>query len=238
MCTVSFSPLKFNAFILTSNRDETVARGLASAPQRIRRNGIEIICPVDPLASGSWIAASRNQNVVCLLNGAFAKHRHQPPYRMSRGLVVLDAVSHSSAQNFYEGYDLTGIEPFTMVMVNAKEALALHELRWDGAMKYFKELDPVEFHLWSSATLYDAAIQKEKEEKFIREVKLLQEITPEEMILIHRKFLYEHWALPPLRVNEVATLSITTVSGKDQSFQMIYRDLVRKELPLTTLSTS
>src|SRR4030095_9832506 len=98
MCTVSFVPLSNSRFILTSNRDETIKRGLASSPQKINRNGTEIICPVDPLASGSWIGVSEKGRVICLLNGAFERHKHRPPYRMSRGIVVLDALTFSSSE--------------------------------------------------------------------------------------------------------------------------------------------
>src|ERR1044071_8889387 len=141
MCTVSFVPLSNQSFILTSNRDEAVARGLASAPAIIEKENYRLVCPVDPLASGTWIAASNYGDVICLLNGAFKRHRHQPPYRKSRGLVVMDYFDAGDPKKFSDEYDLTGIEPFTMVMVHRKNSLQLFELRWDGNQKYFAQLD-------------------------------------------------------------------------------------------------
>src|SRR6476619_3650958 len=114
MCTVSFVPFTKNHFILTSNRDETTARGLASSPVIIEKETYKLVCPIDPLASGTWIAASNYGDMICLLNGAFKRHKHLPPYRKSRGLVVLDYFDTGEPEKFAAEYDLSNIEPFTM----------------------------------------------------------------------------------------------------------------------------
>src|SRR5262245_45879473 len=132
MCTVSFVPQKRNQFILTSNRDETVASGLASAPPIIEKKNYKILCPVDPLAKWTWIAASDYGDVLCLLNGAFGRHKRKLPYRMSRGLVVLDYFSVGDPEAFNRDYDLTNIEPFTLVMVHRGKSPQLFQLKWDG----------------------------------------------------------------------------------------------------------
>ncbi|HYV94566.1 MAG TPA: NRDE family protein [Chitinophagales bacterium] len=230
MCTVSFVPLANQHFILTSNRDETVARGLASAPVIIEKEKYQLVCPVDPLASGTWIAASNFGDVVCLLNGAFKKHKHQPPYRKSRGLVVMDYFDVGDPKKFSSEYDLTGIEPFTMVMGHRKNSLQLFELRWDGNQKYFIQLDENDFHLWSSATLYNDEIADGKKKQFKTQLDAEKEISPEKLIGIHQHFLYEDWVKPPERVQVVSTLSITSVSQTVEKLEMNYCDLVRKEM--------
>jgi hypothetical protein len=154
---------------------------------------------------------------------------------MSRGIVVLDSLLSSSAEHFATSYDLDGIEPFTMVMVEWKENYSLHELRWDGSQKYFRKLDETAFHLWSSATLYPPQMMVAKEKLFAEHLSRVKEIAVGSMIDLHGQFLYEDWLKPPERVEVVATLSITAVAGNQTSLSMNYRDLVRKELPLTTL---
>lgn len=239
MCTVSFVPFSKNHFILTSNRDETTARGLASSPVIIEKETYKLVCPVDPLASGTWIAASSYGDMICLLNGAFKRHKHLPPYRKSRGLVVLDYFDLGDPEKFVAEYDLSGIEPFTMVMVSRRNGTQLFELRWDGNDKFFKELDAMKWHTWSSATLYNDALIKKKNEEF---EELLSEsvqslpIRPETMIDIHLRFLYEDWVKPPERVDVVATLSITCAESNSNELKMHYRDLVRKELPVTSIA--
>jgi len=234
MCTVSFVPLNKNHFILTSNRDETVARGLASSPVIIQKEGYQLVYPVDPLASGTWIAASGYGDVVCLLNGAFKKHRHLPPYRKSRGLVVLDYFDVGDPEKFAAAYDLSGIEPFTMVILCGSAYTQLYELRWDGNQKYFKKMNEDEHHQWSSVTLYNEELIEKKNIRFEEELTDLAKkgpVDPAGMVNIHKGFLYEDWVKPPERVDVVATLSITAVESNGEWIRMHYRDLVRKELP-------
>ncbi len=237
MCTVSFVPAGIRSCILTSNRDESLQRGLAMAPRRLLYNGSVIICPQDPLAHGSWIAAGEKGRLTCLLNGAFKRHKRHLPYRMSRGRVVLDSLTFDSAASFAAAYDFTYIEPFTMVMVSNDEDLLLYELRWDGHQKHFKELNASERQLWSSATLYDAEMMAEKESVFEKCMDALQAISAHTLSGIHEKhFRYEDWVLPPARVTEVATLSVTAVECNPDQSSMYYRDLVNKELPVAVLS--
>jgi len=235
VCTVSFVPLKNQEFILTSNRDETVARGLASAPTIIQKKNYRIVCPVDPLASGTWIAASDYGDVICLLNGAFGRHKRKLPYRMSRGLVVPDYFEIGNPEIFNRDYDLTNIEPFTLVMVHRGNSLQLFELKWDGSRKYFQQLHQNEFHLWSSPTLYKNEMAEQKKIEFRKELDAEKNISPEKLIAIHRHFLYENWVRPPERVEVVSTLSITSVKETTQLLEMNYRDLVRKEIEIATI---
>lgn len=96
MCTVTYLPVS-TGFVLTQNRDEAPTR----SPQIIskeKRFGTELLFPKDTKAGGTWIATARDGRTACLLNGAFEKHKHEPPYRLSRGLVLLDFLdgpSHS-----------------------------------------------------------------------------------------------------------------------------------------------
>ena len=146
MCTVSYVPLGSGNFILTSNRDENPDR-ITHQPgeettiietDTLPTGQAGIICPKDSKAGGSWIAMSANGKVACLLNGAFAKHKHAPPYRKSRGLVLMEYFSFKSASKFFENTNLEGIENFTLLMLEMGE---FYELRWDGKEKYFKKID-------------------------------------------------------------------------------------------------
>ena len=219
-----------------------MARGLASAPVIIPKEKYRVVCPVDPLASGTWIAASDYGDVVCLLNGAFKKHKHRPPYRLSRGIVVLNYFESGNPEQFSADYNLGNIEPFTMVIVHRGKKPELYELRWDGKEKFFTPLNEKEFHLWSSATLYDeesAARKLSSFQKILSEerarIENRGEISPEKLISIHRQFLYEEWVKPPQRVTEVSTLSVTAVESGFESLTMHYRDLVNKEKQLTSI---
>jgi Transport and Golgi organisation 2 len=148
---------------MTSNRDENVQRQNAAAPAFHEINNKRIIFPKDAKAGGTWFAASDTGTVAILLNGAFVKHIPAPPYRKSRGLVLLDIIGAGDPFDHFNEIDLFQIEPFTLVLFQNPH---LYELRWDEKRKYVKQLNTHEFHIWSSATLYTAEAVAERERIF------------------------------------------------------------------------
>ncbi|HEX3383979.1 MAG TPA: NRDE family protein [Mucilaginibacter sp.] len=150
MCTVTYIPSN-SGFFLTSNRDEHIDRGQALAPLVYYNGKDELLCPKDP-KGGSWVAAKDNGDVVVLLNGAFVKHVVLPWYRKSRGLILLDIISAERPERYYQGLNLDGIEPFTLILYTSGK---LYECRWDGGKKWMTAINSRRAHIWSSATLYD-----------------------------------------------------------------------------------
>src|SRR5437763_13365204 len=136
MCTVTFIPSAGKIYI-TSNRDEKLLRKQALPPRFYFHNDVQLIYPRDEDAGGTWIAVNNNGNVAVLLNGAFIKHASKPPYRKSRGLILLDIVKSNTALKYFFSTDLTNIEPFTIVLFEKNN---LHECSWDGNKKYHEQL--------------------------------------------------------------------------------------------------
>ena len=60
---------------------------------------------------------------------------------------------------------LEDIEPFTMVLADWNGGLKFYELIWDGQKKHITEL-PLEPKIWSSSTLYNSNMKKERLEWF------------------------------------------------------------------------
>lgn len=115
MCTVTYVPTK-SGFQLTSNRDENINRGKAVAPRTYQNGNYTLLYPKDADRNGSWIAAKNNGDIVVLLNGAFVKHKAIPPYKTSRGLVLMDIINAQNPFLFYQDIDLIAVEPFTLVL--------------------------------------------------------------------------------------------------------------------------
>ncbi len=227
MCTVTYVPQINNNFILTSNRDEAAHR----SPQNLSKtelDGVELIFPRDEMAGGTWVATSNDGRVVCLLNGAFEKHKHQPPYRRSRGLMVLDYFEYKSAFDFYEKYDFEGMEPFTFILVGNNE---LHELKWDEKKAHLKKLDANGFYIWSSATLYSPEIKLRRESWFQEWLKDRKDFSLKAVQDFHfnggEKDDWNGFVMN--RMNLVQTVSITNVVKKNDRMQMIYNDLLREK---------
>lgn len=163
MCTVTFIP-QAGGFILTSNRDEDPNREMALPPELYDTDGGKLIFPKDPRGGGSWICTS-SSFTLCLLNGADRFHEKRGPYRHSRGLVVLNFYEYDGVEDFNNRYDLTDVEPFTLVVVDHQQSV-LHQLRWNGISRELRRLNWNQAHIWSSFTLYPEEIIEQREQWF------------------------------------------------------------------------
>ncbi len=164
MCTVTFIPKPDNGFILTSNRDESPHRNTLS-PQGYMVNGVDLMYPKDEVAGGTWIGVSSHKRLICLLNGGFKPHVRKEKYRMSRGIIVTDLLASKNFMTAIETYDFSGIEPFTIILVDWKDEAQLYELIWDGNDKFItqKPFAPI---IWSSSLLYDDGVKANRESWF------------------------------------------------------------------------
>ncbi|SOE22495.1 Transport and Golgi organisation 2 [Spirosomataceae bacterium TFI 002] len=162
MCVLTYIPTGNDNYLLTNNRDESPTRPSALSPAQYLINEQAITFPKDPLGGGTWIAHNNEKSVV-LLNGGHTIHTHKPPYRQSRGLVVLDFFQFETPIEFYEKFEFEGIEPFTLVTTGK----TISEIRWDEDGKTFKEFDSSQPKIWSSVTLYTPAIIQKREDWFL-----------------------------------------------------------------------
>jgi hypothetical protein len=155
MCTLSFYPKPANdGFILTFSRDEMPNRSTVEIVKDVERG---LIYPKDALHGGTWLAVSQiTGRFTCLLNGAFELHERCLPYRKSRGLVLLESFDYSDIEDFWDSYDFTNIEPFTMI---SGENNHFNEFRWDGVERHLRSINNRKWGIWSSCTLYNSKIR-------------------------------------------------------------------------------
>ncbi len=225
MCTVTYLP-SYRGVHITSNRDERYDRGAALEPEKYPgAGGRQLLYPKDIEGGGSWIVLKDNGEAVVLLNGAFARHIYAPPYRRSRGLVLLDLAAAQDPLQRFERLDLTDIEPFTVILYVGG---LLIECRWDGNTRFHQSINPARPHIWSSVTLYDQPARENRERWFVEWQKSWGSQTPsgEEILRFHRRTGAEDSlnGLVINRENKMLTVSITSVciSGKEAS--MTYHD--------------
>ena len=222
MCTVSFIPVH-DKYILTSNRDEKKLRSPAVPPALYNVNGSSLLYPKDADAGGSWMVVNQNGKAGVLLNGAFKKHIAAPPYRKSRGLVLLQLLSVKSPVHGFKGINLHNIEPFTLVLLEDSQ---LYECRWDGNKKYCRLLANDTAYIWSSATLYSEAILKKRERWFTHWRSENPRPTQEEIIRFHH-FAGDGDEQNDLLMNRdgnMLTVSITSLEMSNSKASMVYYD--------------
>lgn len=236
MCTVTYLPLQNGGFIITSNRDERKARPTLP-PQDYLLHNRSIYFPKDTEAGGTWFAASTDYTVV-LLNGAEHKHSHQPPYRKSRGLIMLDFFSYSSPESYAQQHDFEGIEPFTLVIAH-KQSNTLYQFRWDEKQATLIEKESEQPHIWSSATLYDEETRKQRSIWFDNWLSNNNEFTVENILHFHHfgGTGDMHNDLVMDRGGRVQTVSITSIEYQSESPILYYEDIVNQQLYTTQLST-
>lgn len=223
MCTVSFIRVKDKVF-LTSNRDEKHFRSSAVPPTIYETPTGTLLFPKDGDAGGTWIALHENGNAIIFLNGGFVKHVPAPPYRKSRGVILLELVSDPFPAQQFSLMNLAGIEPFTAVIWDDNR---LFECRWDGLKKYQIVLNAEESHLWSSVTLYDEEVILRRKNWFFTWKEQHPEPTLEEILHFHQ-FTGDgdsHNDLLMNRNGQVYTVSITGMEIRKESGFMKYLDL-------------
>ncbi len=224
MCTVSYLPLD-TGFLLTSNRDEWKQRPAALYPKEYLLFNRKITFPKDPQANGTWIAMSK-EFTLCLLNGAFVKHQHKPPYRLSRGLVLLDFYQYLSVEKYITEYNFEGVENFTL-LIKSNTSNAFHEVRWDGTKIHHKVLNHLEKYIWSSCTLYTDEIITERKQWFAEWLSTHKSYTQKDIIHFHTfagKGDHTNDVIMK-RESGVQTVSVTSIQKTVDNLEMKYIEL-------------
>ena len=226
MCTVSYIPFRDHKYF-TTNRDEKITRKPAGTPSLKVHEGTLLIYPVDGEAGGSWIVLKNNGDAAVLLNGAFLCHVSEPPYRKSRGLILLDLITHDRPSYKFSKTDLAEIEPFTVILL---EKNSLYEFRWDGNEKFCRQLPSIRPHIWSSATLYDDLTVKKREQKFAELLNRKPNLTHLDIMRFHQYEMNGEKDIDK-KLNEdnlIETISITSIHLTTDRASMVYEDLRNK----------
>jgi hypothetical protein len=227
MCVLTYIPTSDKGFILTSNRDEATARLAAIPPRKYEVNGHSVFYPKDPQGGGTWIGGC-GQFTLCLLNGGFEKHIPSPPYRQSRGKVILDFYNFLNVNQFFNEYQFEGIEPFTLIIIESNNSLIINEIRWTGTEKQYAVYNNRKAHIWSSVTLYPHEIIQERETWF-KDFMVQNDHNPsQENVLRFHHFGGkgdERNDIKMNRDNALKTISITQFVINEEEFTIHYEDL-------------
>jgi len=228
MCTVTIVPQNKNDFVLTTNRDEAPDR-ISLEPDFYNHENTKLLFPKDKMAGGTWIGVSEKQRVVCVLNGGFEYHERKSSYGKSRGVIAKDILAADAVLETMNHHDLTGVEPFTMVIADWNNGLKFMEWVWDGSQKYITQL-PLEAHIWSSSTLYSPKMKAERL-KWFQNFKLDHQLNAETLLHFHKTAGCGNTDFGVIMDRGfVKTTSITQVEKIDQKVSMRYENLQNSTL--------
>lgn len=223
MCTVSLIPINSEVFVLTSNRDESPQRSVIN-PDVYAHNGCNLLFPKDKKAGGTWIGASCKNRALCLLNGAFVKHNHMSNYTKSRGLIVKDLLAVDDIVKTIKSYKFDKIEPFTLIIADWISEIRFFELVWDRQKVYFKKL-AYKPHFWSSSTLYNTQMKKERRQWFEAFIKS-QKFNKESILNFHQNTHPENQDYGfIMNRTHVKTTSITQIVRQPNKVNIYFKNL-------------
>lgn len=221
MCTVSFYK-DANKTMLTSNRDEHHSRPSALPPQVYATENYQLMYCKDAQANGTWMALRNDGVAIVLLNGAFVRHTPKYPYKKSRGLVLLDIINEENCLEKYQEYDLTAIEPFTLVIYQNS---TLHECIWNSTEKFITQKSTYEKHIWSSVTLYDEAFRKKKENLFHQLIDSKNELSEDDILQFHHSKQDLENGFIINRNEQLLTFSVTQIVLQNTANTFYHHDI-------------
>ena len=175
------------------------------------------------------MALRNDGTAIVLLNGAFERHVPKYPYRKSRGLVLLDIVNEENCLQKFNDYDLTNIEPFTIVLYSDS---CLYECIWNGIEKIITEKFTDEKHIWSSVTLYDVEFRKKKEAFFMQLISSKGELTKDDILSFHHSKQDLQNGFIINRNEQLLTFSVTQII-LDEAKNSFYHHDIRNDKEYT-----
>ena len=223
MCTLTYLPSE-SGFTFTHNRDERMDRPTSKDFRKILVQNTQVYFPKDLEAHGSWIGFSNRGRAVCLLNGGTEAHQRKESYRHSRGLVVLDNFKFENQEAFYHKYDLSEIEPFTLII---KDHDGLWKMVHDHSETKLEQLDSQKAGIWSSTMLYTKEVRDKRQNWFGRWLEQNNSFDPENIREFHSSagegdsendLIMSRWGF-------LKTLSITQIHQKHSEVELRYQDL-------------
>ena len=225
MCTVTYIPIEDDSFILTHNRDESIKRVIASPPMKKMIGGIQHIFPVDPKGMGTWIGASEQGRIACILNGGNEGHQHKPPYKHSRGLIIPEYFKYSSFIDFYNHFDFSGLEPFTLLIF---EGGHIFETIMDEDQLQFRKLNSEKPFIYSSSTLYTQNTRADRNVDFLEWFFLTEDKNQRNILDFHKQHFFEN-EKDKTKVKGghiLKTVSITSITNSPELVKVDYFDMV------------
>ena len=210
-------------------------RPLAEQPIWHSRSGMRMLYPKDPAGGGTWYATTGSRTA-CLLNGGYGRHKRVLPYRLSRGLILLDSIAYEDLQAFADQYDLSNIEPFTLIFIDHAAQTSVQHIKWDGAKAHFANHDPAQPHIWHSPTLYTDDVSHIRTAEFEDALRADGESvgydTLQSYHLSHR-YEEESRLAADFRTDQVKTVSFTSIERQNQTATLRYYDVAEERIKHT-----
>lgn len=164
MCCLTIVRTHNHNIVITHNRDEQWSRQINGELVSVHMvQERKIWMPKDSLSKGTWIGTD-GIKAAAILNGFKENHIKKAKYRVSRGTIIPAFLSSENTNDFVASFDPTGLEPFTLVLVDNKSNFL--EYGWDEKDIHLHDHSFETPAMYSSATLYNSDIQQRRKSRF------------------------------------------------------------------------
>lgn len=132
MCTVTWwrGPDRYEVFF---NRDEQHRRPPAIPPREQVAAGVRYLAPIDPQGGGTWLAVNDRGVTGCLLNYYEREAAATPAEPVSRGLLLMGLLHHSSALALATDAAARASDRYAPFLLLAFDEQDTCMVRWDGS---------------------------------------------------------------------------------------------------------
>jgi hypothetical protein len=234
MCTLTIVPGESNqppfaGVRVVCNRDESRLRPAARPPELRQLGSHRVLMPVDPVAEGTWIAASDAGLIAVLMNLYVTQADAEPdpllpPIRkVSRGTViptVLAADDLKSAIKLAERLHVSHYEPFRLILLDGQR---VSETLWSASMFSVGDANPIaEPLLYTSSGLGDDLVATPRRELFEEMVVYTADRRPAQDAFHRHQWPDRQFASVWMTRPEARTQSITWVELDGQCVKMRY----------------
>ncbi|MDI9359086.1 MAG: NRDE family protein [Phycisphaerales bacterium] len=238
MCAVTFIPKHNGGAVFTSNRDVYFNRPTDPLKEYALPDGGKLYYPKDLDKFGTWAIFSSDGTAAILLNGAEKNHAPLPFYRKSRGSVLIDLFYNPNRPKLavIEKMDFADIENCTVILFEQQK---LYQIRWNGTHLDIQVLDAHKPYIWSSCTLYTAAVVEERKqwfEDFLSE-NVSKQITQSMVLHFHLHAGEEKPKHKSLKVDlpaiQTKTVSVTSFDIAPNKAFLVYDDILNPSKSVT-----
>jgi uncharacterized protein with NRDE domain len=181
MCILSIVKSE-QGIVITSNRDERRSRKNSLTPEIIDLGTRKAILARDAQAQGTWFLTDNLGRTAILLNGAFESHIPTPPYRESRGVILMNLFQEENFKSAFLFYNLENIEPFQVIYLDTHQAF---QCVWDGNQKHLFAIDLSNPQVFFSPTLYTKKQQEEKRKHFFKTLTEIGSMNASQLLEFH-----------------------------------------------------
>jgi len=225
MSTLTYYPRSKNEYSLRFNRDTSKKRGTAKLPQVFRKGNVQVVYPLDKVASGPWVAVQSNGTTFAVLNRPRIEKKIGERSRDRLILKLLGSMSEGEIRSKVQALDQQSYSPFGLVCIiqHPDDGFKILNWEWDGRImtSLDKQNKP---QLWSTSAREEISARRYRQHQWEKLITLNGEPTEEILHDFHFSTQVCNDLTPACKGIKEQTASISEIYVREDSISFHYHD--------------